>query len=59
LIVFNTSKRPIDAQVEIDAHALRFRSLHGSCASAPSAPGSYPVHVAALDYLICTTAPGA
>ena len=59
LIVFNTSKRPIDAQVEIDAHALRFRSLHGSCAAAPSTPGSYPVHVAALDYLICTTAPGA
>jgi glycosidase len=59
LIVFNTSKRPIDAQVEIDPHSLRFRTLHGSCAAAPSAPGSYPVHVAALDYLICTTAPGA
>jgi glycosidase len=59
LIVFNTSKRPIDTQVEIDPHALRFRALHGSCAAAPSAPGSYPVHVAALDYIICTTAPGA
>jgi len=59
LIVFNTSKRPIDAQVEIDPHALRFLPLHGSCAAAPSASGSYPVHVAALDYIICVSAPGA
>jgi neopullulanase len=59
VIVFNTSKLPIDAQVEIDPHHLQFRTLHGSCAAAPSAPGSYPVHVAALDYIICTTAPGA
>jgi glycosidase len=59
LIVFNTSKRPIDAQVQIDPHALNFRALHGSCAAAPSAPGSYPVHVAALDYIICVSAPGA
>jgi glycosidase len=59
LIVFNTSKRPIDAQVEIDPQARRFRPLHGSCAAAPSASGSYPVHVAALDYIICVSAPGA
>ncbi len=59
LTVFNTSKLPLDAQVEVDPQAMRFRSLHGSCAAAPSAPGSYPVHLAALDYIICTSAPGA
>jgi glycosidase len=59
LVVFNTSTRAIDTQVEVDPRALRFRALHGGCAAAPSAPGSYPVHVAALDYIICTSAPGA
>jgi glycosidase len=58
LVVFNTSTRAIDAQVEVDPRALRFHALHGGCASAPSAPASYPVRVAALDYIICTSAPG-
>jgi glycosidase len=56
LIAFNTSKQAIDAQVEVDPHSQRFRSLRGSCAPAESAPGSYRVQVAALDYLICTSA---
>ena len=56
LIAFNTSKQAIDAQVEVDPHSQRFRSLRGNCAPAQSAPGSYRVQVPAMDYLICTSA---
>jgi glycosidase len=55
LMVFNTSTHPIDAQVEVDPHSQRFHSLHGVCAPASSAPGSYRVQIAALDYLICAS----
>ncbi len=55
LIAFNTSMQAIDAQVEVDPHSQRFRSLRGSCAPAQSAPGSYRVQVPALDYLICAS----
>jgi glycosidase len=55
LVAFNTSKQTIDAQVEIDPHSQRFRSLRGNCAPTQSAPGSYRVQVPALDYLICAS----
>jgi glycosidase len=53
LLAFNTSLRPIDAQVRIDAHSGRFRALHGACAAQSSAPGSYRVRIPELGYLIC------
>lgn len=56
LIAFNTSLRAIDSQVEVDVRAERFDSLHGVCAAAVSAPASYHVHIAALDYVICASA---
>ncbi|HEV7357335.1 MAG TPA: alpha-amylase family glycosyl hydrolase [Steroidobacteraceae bacterium] len=56
LIAFNTSTQSIDAQIEVDPHSQRFRTLRGNCAPAQSAPGSYHVQVPALDYLICTSA---
>jgi glycosidase len=56
LIAFNTSMQTIDAQVEVDPHSQRFRSLRGNCAPTQSAPGSYRVQVPALDYLICASA---
>ena len=56
LAVFNTSTATIDTQVEVDPLSTHFRSLHGSCVSAPSAPASYRVHLRALDYIICTSA---
>jgi glycosidase len=55
LVVFNTSTQAIDAQVEVDPRSRRFRGLHGSCASAPSAPGSLRVQVAALNYIVCAS----
>jgi glycosidase len=56
LIAFNTSQQAIDAQVEVDPHSQRFRSLRGNCAPTQSAPGSYRVQVPPLDYLICASA---
>jgi glycosidase len=53
LMAFNTSTQGIDAQIEVDPHSRHFHALHGSCASASSAPGTYRVQVAALDYIIC------
>ncbi len=57
VIVFNTSMQDIDAQIEIDPLSRHFSSWHGDCAAAAAAPGSYRVKVAALDYLICASAP--
>jgi glycosidase len=55
LMVFNTSTQTIDAQVEVDPHSERFVALHGPCAPTASSPGSYRVHVAALDYIMCAS----
>ncbi len=57
VIVFNTSMQDIDAQIEVDPLSRHFSSWHGDCAPAAVAPGSYRVKVAALDYIICASAP--
>jgi glycosidase len=53
VIAFNTSTEPQSAQVEVNHGSQRFRSLHGGCEPLVSAPGSYHVMLAALDYAIC------
>ncbi len=53
LVAFNTSTAAIDAQVELDSGSQHFHALHGQCAPAPSAPGSYRVQLAALDFVVC------
>jgi glycosidase len=53
LIVFNTSTEPLQTNVEVDAQVRGFKALHGNCASEPSAPGSFPVKLDALDFLVC------
>jgi neopullulanase len=53
LAVFNTSDKPISAQVQVDAGSLTWISLHGQCAAAATAPGSYRVELAPLEYLVC------
>lgn len=57
LIAFNTSSTAIVANVEIDPRSRVFRALDGACAAAPSAPGSYPVHLEALGYQVCAAEP--
>jgi len=53
LAVFNTSTKPITAQVQVDTGSLAWTSLHGQCAAAATAPGSYRVELAPLEYLVC------
>ncbi|HTQ78305.1 MAG TPA: hypothetical protein VMI15_09810, partial [Burkholderiales bacterium] len=58
LVAFNTSTSAISAQVEVEAGSTHFVALHGKCAAQPSAPGSYPVEIAPLDYVVCAAAGG-
>ena len=53
LIVFNTSLEPLQTNVEVDVQARKFKALHGNCAQATSAPGSLPVKLDALDFMVC------
>jgi len=53
VVAFNTATQPISAQVQVDVDSMRFTSLHGACAPAASAPGSYSVSIAPLDYVVC------
>ena len=55
LLVFNTSMQALAAQLDIDPRSEHFSALHGPCNAARSAPGTYAVRVAALDYLICSS----
>ena len=58
LIAFNTSTTALSAQVMVEAGSERFASLHGKCQARASAPGSYHVKIAPLDYLVCASAGG-
>ncbi|MES1158675.1 MAG: alpha-amylase family glycosyl hydrolase [Terricaulis silvestris] len=55
LVALNTGATPITAQVDVESGSRDWRSLHGDCASASSAPGSYRVSVAPLDYVVCVS----
>jgi glycosidase len=53
VIAFNTSTSPISVNVEIDPATKTFSSLHGACPATPTAPGSYGLSLAPLDYVVC------
>jgi neopullulanase len=53
LIVFNTSKQPQEAIIEVDYDERGFSSLHGNCEAKVAAPGSYRVRVPGLEFVIC------
>jgi len=55
IIVFNTSARPIRANVEIDPRIDITKSLMGRCAQ-PSAPGTLPVEIEPFGTLVCAGA---
>jgi glycosidase len=54
VIAFNTSTTALDAQVEVDSSSQQFHALRGQCAAAASAPGSYRVQIAPLDFIVCS-----
>lgn len=55
LVVFNTSDKPVTAQVEVNADSARWTGA--GCAATASAPASYRVSVAAYGWLVCNGAP--
>jgi len=55
VVAFNTGSTPVDARVVVEHGSQHFASLHGSCAPASTQPGSYPIVVARLDFLICAS----
>ncbi len=57
LVLLNTSTRPIAANVAVDTASTRWRPLAGTCSAASSAPGSYAVTLAPLDWAVCTSTP--
>jgi glycosidase len=58
LIAFNTSTAPIIAQVQVNTGSRHFASLHGQCDSEATAPGSYRVVMAPLEYVVCAAGDG-
>jgi glycosidase len=59
LIAFNTGASPLRVNVEVDPGSASWRALHGVCAPASTAPGSYSVEIAPLDYVLCISEPRA
>ncbi|WP_225421305.1 alpha-amylase family glycosyl hydrolase [Sphingomonas parva] len=57
LVVFNTGTSAIGANIAVDAGARSWQPLRGRCAPSGSAPGSYRVELAPLDYIICKAVP--
>ena len=53
LVAFNTSSRPISANVQVDANSMTWQALHGLCAPRATAPGSVRVEIAPFDYILC------
>ncbi len=53
VVAFNTSTAALDAQVEVDSGSQHFHALRGQCAASVSAPGSYRVQIAPLDFIVC------
>ena len=57
-IAFNTSLQPLSTMIEVDAVSRRFSALYGHCESEVSAPGSYRVVLAPLDFVVCAAGDG-
>jgi len=57
-IAFNTSLQPLSSVIEVDAGSRRFSALYGHCESEVSAPGSYRVVLAPLDFVVCAAGDG-
>lgn len=55
LAVFNTSDKPIEANLPVEAGSASWRSLRGACSPRATAPGSYAIALAPLDYMLCVS----
>ncbi|AXB78173.1 alpha-amylase family glycosyl hydrolase [Novosphingobium sp. P6W] len=58
LLAYNTSTKPVTAQVQVDPASRRFAGLAGSdCAPESSAPGSLTVTLPPLGFAVCAARP--
>jgi glycosidase len=53
VVAFNTSMETAVSQIEVESQSKVFRTLRGGCAAKVSAPGSFRVEVAPLNYAVC------
>jgi glycosidase len=53
VVAFNTAMEATVAQIEVEPDSKVFNSLRGACAAKASAPGSFRIEVAPLDYVVC------
>ncbi|RIJ33068.1 alpha-amylase family glycosyl hydrolase [Henriciella mobilis] len=58
LIVFNADEEARTLNLSVSGLSAEWASLHGDCAPAASSPGSYPITVAPLDFLVCYSEQG-
>jgi len=59
-VVIDTEQTPAEPStvIEVDAGSRRFSALYGHCESEVSAPGSYRVVLAPLDFVVCAAGDG-
>lgn len=55
LVVFNTAAEPVTTNIAVDPASRTWTATYGTCAPAAAAPGSLPVTVPGLDYVICVS----
>ncbi len=53
LLVFNTSRLPVEANVEVAVRSVSFMPLMGECPVAAAAPGTVHVALAPLSFAVC------
>jgi glycosidase len=53
IVAFNTSNRPIRANIAVDPALRRFEPVLGECNRRAAAPGSYAVEIPALGTIVC------
>ena len=53
LIIFNTSKDPLNANVEVGKEATELESLRGSCPGKPRLAGSVAISLPSFGYMVC------
>jgi glycosidase len=53
LLLFNTSRQPIEQNLHVETRSLRFDTLAGTCPAAESAPGTVHIALPPFGYAVC------
>jgi glycosidase len=55
LVVINTSRDPIRANVEVEPDSAHWRALHGPCPASSQAPASVAIELPPLSFAVCSS----